>query len=107
MLTPKEQLRNIPEYNLINKTLYFVKLILIAMKKLLILTLILISSCQEKLVKNDAPLSGIIDQENETIIVEKLAQGYVDGKLKLLKHISLRMEFIESMMQNIRRNYWI
>ncbi len=26
MLTPKEQLRNIPEYNLINKTLYFVKI---------------------------------------------------------------------------------
>ncbi len=54
------------------------------MKKLLILTLILISSCQEKLVKNDAPLSGIIDQENEkTIIVEKLAQGYVDGKFEV------------------------
>lgn len=54
------------------------------MKKLLILTLILISSCQEKSVKNDAPLSGIIDQENEkTIIVEKLAQGYVDGKFEV------------------------
>lgn len=54
------------------------------MKKLLILTLILISSCQEKSVKNDAPLSGIIDQENEkTIIVEKLAQGYVDGKFEI------------------------
>tara|TARA_B100000614_G_scaffold252446_1_gene265124 strand:+ start:74 stop:589 length:516 start_codon:yes stop_codon:yes gene_type:complete len=54
------------------------------MKKLLILTLILISSCQEKSVENDAPLSGIIDQENEkTIIVEKLAQGYVDGKFEI------------------------
>ncbi len=26
MLTPKEQLKNILEYNLINKTLYFVKI---------------------------------------------------------------------------------
>ena len=54
------------------------------MKKILILTLIVISSCQEKSIKNDAPLSGIIDQENEkTIIVEKLAQGYVNGKFEV------------------------
>jgi len=54
------------------------------MKKLFLISLLIVASCQEKPIKNDAPLSGIIDQQNEkTIIVEKLAQGYVDGNFEI------------------------
>ncbi len=59
------------------------------MKKVFLILLLIVASCQDKPIKdkpikNEAPLSGIIDQQNEkTTIVEKLAQGYVDGNFEI------------------------